>query len=81
MNKTKENSRDYILSLFGKEVVSRRKDLGLSQEALAELSGLHRTYIGAVERGLRNPTLTSILRIAQGLGCHPRELLGKSGPK
>ena len=81
MNKPQENSRDHVLALFGKEVASRRQGLGLSQEVLAELSGLHRTYIGAVERGLRNPTLTSILRIAQGLGCHPRELLGKSGSK
>jgi transcriptional regulator with XRE-family HTH domain len=47
----------------------------LSQEGLAELSGLHRTYISGIERGVRNPTLSIILQIANALKVRPSELL------
>ena len=45
-----------------------REAKGLSQEKLAELAGIHRTYIGDVERGTRNVALVNMTRIAQGLG-------------
>lgn len=57
------------IELFGKNIRLRRKQMGLSQERLAEMSGLHRTYIGAVERCERNITLRSAERIADALGC------------
>ncbi len=41
--------------------------LGLSQESLADKAGFHRTYVGTVERGERNPALLSILRLAAAL--------------
>jgi transcriptional regulator with XRE-family HTH domain len=48
--------------------------LGLSQEALAAKAGIHRTYVGGVERGERNVGLKNILRLAAALGVHPRDL-------
>lgn len=48
----------------------------MSQERLAELASLHRTYIGAVERGERNVSLLNIWAIADALGVPPVDLLG-----
>ncbi len=56
-----------VTKLFGENVRKHRLALGLSQEALANKSGLHRTYIGAVERGERNITLVNAERIARAL--------------
>jgi len=53
---------------LGKAVRLRRQSLGLSQEALAHRSGLHRTYMTDIERGTRNPSLRTIAHIAAGLG-------------
>jgi len=61
-------SRDPILAQVGRRIRSLREGKGISQEVLAEKSSLHRTYIGGVERGLRNPSLKSLQRIAKGLG-------------
>lgn len=60
---------------FGKRVRARRNELGLSQEALADLAGVHRTYVGSAERGERNVALLNILRIATALGVKPGSLL------
>jgi len=60
---------------FGDAVRRLRTRRDLSQEAFAVLAKCHRTYIGGVERGERNPTLTVILRIARALGCTASELL------
>ena len=59
--------RDHLLSQVGKRIRSLREAKGVSQEGLAEKSGLHRTYIGGVERGLRNPSVKSLSRMAKAL--------------
>jgi transcriptional regulator with XRE-family HTH domain len=48
-------------------VLDRRAALGISQEALADRCGLDRTYVGGIERGHRNITLVSLMRLAAGL--------------
>ena len=53
---------------FGKTVAKLRKQIGISQEELAIRCGVHRTYIGALERGEKSPTLNTIEKIAAGLG-------------
>lgn len=60
---------------FGRAVRQLRDREELSQEALGHKTGLHRNYVGGVERGELNPSLTSIDRLARGLGCEPSELL------
>jgi transcriptional regulator with XRE-family HTH domain len=52
-----------------------RQRLGLSQDELAHKAGLHRTYIGAIERNERNITLRTLARLAVALRCCPAELL------
>lgn len=64
-----------ICARFGATVRRLREDAGLSQEDLAELADVHRTYIGGIERGERNPTLTTIEKLAAALKCSPNELL------
>ncbi|MGD0540284.1 MAG: helix-turn-helix transcriptional regulator [Tepidisphaeraceae bacterium] len=52
-----------------------RQDKGLSQEALADLASLHRTYVGSVERAERNISIDNIEKLAYALGVAPAELL------
>jgi transcriptional regulator with XRE-family HTH domain len=56
-----------ILVAFGEIVREARKAKSLSQEQLADRAGLHRTYIGMIERGEKNLTLTNIAKVAQAL--------------
>ena len=58
-------------------VRQRRGELDMTQQQLAELSGLHRNYIGGIERGERNPSLTQIVRLAAGLRLASGELLSR----
>lgn len=59
---------------FGLRVRSIREGKGLSQEQLAELAGLHRTYVSSLERGQRNVGVDNILALASALGVPPAEL-------
>jgi transcriptional regulator with XRE-family HTH domain len=60
---------------LGKKIRELRIALAISQEALAELTNLHRTYIGSVERGERNVSLKNILTISRALKTTPSSLL------
>jgi transcriptional regulator with XRE-family HTH domain len=64
---------------FGREVRRRRKVLGLTLEQLAERSGLTPNYLGTVEAGKRDPSLSTVFGIAKGLGIPAGDLLGSSG--
>lgn len=63
------------LQRFGSRVRAERERLGVSQEELADRAGMHRTYLGGVERGERNVGLLNVLRIAHALGVPPAALL------
>ncbi|MBB3105391.1 helix-turn-helix domain-containing protein [Azomonas macrocytogenes] len=67
--------KDAICIAFGETVRNLRKAKGVSQEEFADKVGIHRTYIGGIERGERNPTLTTIQRIAESLGVSAKDLL------
>jgi len=70
-----EKDRELIRLNFGERIRNRRRELGISQEELAFRSGLHRTYVGSVERGERNLSLENIFVFAKSLGCEPYDLL------
>lgn len=64
--------------VVGRNLRRYREERSLSQEAFAEVLGVHRTYMGGVERGERNLTLRSVERIADTLGVDPLDLLAAS---
>lgn len=75
----REPRRSLAPLAFGREVRRSRIALGLTLEQLAERSGLTPNYIGTVENGRRDPSLSTVLALARGLGVAPGELLGGAG--
>jgi len=63
--------------LVGKNVRKVRNNLGISQEELADICGLHRTYIGGIERGERNLTVNTLQTLANALNVPPELLLSR----
>lgn len=66
---------DNLRLILAKNLRRHREKRGISQEVLAAHAGLHRTYVGAVERGERNITLATLQRIADALSVEPVSLL------
>ena len=64
-----------IKKIFGKNVRKLRENQGMTQEKLAELCDLHRTYIGGIERGERNVSLENIQKVADALGVKIEHLI------
>ena len=78
-------AREQITKRFGQAVRRRRVAAGMSQESLASAARVHATYISLLERGLREPKLTSIQKVARALGISAAALVrdaeSRSGPK
>ena len=72
---THNHKKTKIRIEFGKKVRKYRLNQGFSQEKLAEIAGLHPTYIGSVERGERNIALENIIVISRALGCSSKDLM------
>lgn len=66
-----------ILKIFANNVRVKRQQLGISQERLGEMSNLHRTYIGSIERAEKNISIISAQKIANALQVTLSELLQK----
>ena len=66
--------KNNINVIFGNKVAELRKAQKISQEELADKCGIHRTYIGAIERGEKSPTLNTVYKIANGLNININQL-------
>ena len=66
---------------LGEAIRAARRSLGVSQEAFADAIGLHRTFIGLVERGEASVSVSNLLRIADGLGIRAGDLLNSAFPE
>lgn len=62
------------LRRLGRRIRALREAIGLSQEALADEAGIHRTYMSALERGVNNPTYSTMVKLARALRVHPSKL-------
>lgn len=69
-------SDERLKKAFGAAVRRHRQQAGLSQEALADKCGLHRTYISDIERGDRNVSLINIRKLAKALNVKVADLVG-----
>ncbi|MGK6356209.1 helix-turn-helix domain-containing protein [Sphingomonas sp. DT-207] len=74
-----QQDTDGQLKRLGEAVRTARKARGLSQEALADASGIDRSHMGKIERGERNVTLLNVLRIAAALNGSAADLLREAG--
>jgi len=73
------NDSSHVRSRLGLAIKKRRQEIGISQEVLAERAGLHRTYIGDIERGARNLSLENIEKLAKALQISISDLFANFG--
>ncbi|MBV6324893.1 helix-turn-helix domain-containing protein [Duganella violaceipulchra] len=76
---TSPNAKEPVLVAFGDAVRAARLAVGISQEELAHISGIDRSYLGAIERGEQNAGLLHLVRIAQSLNVPLAELMVGAG--
>jgi transcriptional regulator with XRE-family HTH domain len=70
---------EVALKALGEAIRTRRGEIdGLSQEGLADLAGMHRTYVSEIERGLRNPSFRNLFKLATALEVPLSELVAKA---
>jgi transcriptional regulator with XRE-family HTH domain len=69
---------DPLLVGLGEAIRDRRDELGVSQERLGLDSGVHRNYIGGIERAERRPTIATVATLAVTLGIRPSELIARA---
>ncbi|WP_150650700.1 helix-turn-helix domain-containing protein [Pseudomonas fluorescens] len=60
---------------FGKVLRQKRKDAGLTQEQLAHEADVQRNYVSLIERGIHNPTIAVLFKLASALRCKPSDLV------
>lgn len=72
------NDSDHLRKVLADNIRRFRGEQGLSQEGLADRAGLHRTFVGAVERCERNISLDNIAKLAAALGVKPGRLLDEA---
>lgn len=70
---------DPRLTTLGRTLRKARRDLDLSQDALARRAGMHANHVGAIERGTKDLRASTLLRMIEGLGMTPAELFGRYG--
>ncbi len=70
-----KNTTPKIRKIFARNLREIRIKQGLSQEELADIAGLHRTYVGSVERGERNISIDNMERLASALNINIQDLL------
>ncbi len=70
---------DVALKALGEAIRTRRGEIdGLSQEGLADLAGMHRTYVSEIERGLRNPSFRNLFKLAGALEVPLSDLVAQA---
>ncbi|VDO18119.1 helix-turn-helix domain-containing protein [Variovorax paradoxus] len=74
-----KHALDPALLALGGAIKAARKDRGVSQEQLAHLCELDRTYISAIERGIQNPGVMTIVKVAKGIGVSVADLARLAG--
>ncbi|UUC48129.1 helix-turn-helix domain-containing protein [Pseudomonas citronellolis] len=72
---SREGLRLDISEAFGKALRQRRKELGLTQEQLAHEADIQRNYVSLIERGINQPTITVIFKLATAMNCPPAQLV------
>jgi transcriptional regulator with XRE-family HTH domain len=70
-------ARQHPVLMIGKELRAARLTAGMTQETLASKAKLDRSYVSQLERGLKSPTLDTLMRLCKALGVSAAELIGR----